>query len=77
MTKDLAASVRARGEFTVGLELLAPYTAWTSGQWRLSESDVRAWNGIQNTPSDVDLVSNHLVRSMKMALRRPRRIAIG
>jgi len=63
--------------FAEGLRLLKPYTAWTSGRWSLSENDTRSWNGIQNTPSDIDLLSNYLVRSMKTALRRPRRDANG
>lgn len=64
-----------RAEFEPGLELLKPYTAWTSGQWRFSEYDERPWNGIQNTPSDIDLLANYLVRSLKKALRRPRKVA--
>lgn len=64
-------------EFEPGLRLLKDHTAWTSGQWRLSENDVRPWNGIQNTPSDIDLLANHLIRILKRALRKPRRIANG
>ena len=63
--------------FAEGLHLLKPYTAWTSARWLLSENDIRSWNGIQNTPGDIDLLSNYLVRSMKTALRRPRRVANG
>ena len=62
-------------EFAEGLELIKPYTAWTSGTWPLSEGDVRPWNGIQNTPSDIDLLANYLVRVTKKALRKPRRVA--
>lgn len=64
-------------EFELGLRLLKEHTAWTTGQWRLSENDVRPWNGIQNTPSDIDLLANHLVRTLKRALRKPRRVANG
>lgn len=64
-------------EFEAGLRLLKENTAWTTGQWRLSEDDVRPWNGIQNTPSDIDLLSNYLVRTLKRALRKPRRVAVG
>lgn len=62
-------------EFKPGLELLKPYTAWTSGQWRFSNEDIRPWKGIENTPSDIDLLANHLVRNLKRALRKPRRAA--
>lgn len=66
-----------RDQFEPGLRLLAPYTAWTSGQWPLESLDTRPWNGIQNTPSDVDLLTRYLVTSLKKALRKPRRIANG
>lgn len=66
-----------RAQFEPGLRLLAPYTAWTSGQWPLDSWDTRPWNGIQNTPSDIDLLTRHLVSSLKKALRKPRRIANG
>lgn len=64
-------------DFEPGLELLKDHTAWTSGQWRFGVDDVRAWNGIQNTPSDIDLLANYLVRTLKRALRKPRRVANG
>ena len=60
-------------QFVPGLELLKRYTAWTSGQWHLSENDIRPWNGIQNTSTDIDLLSNHLIRSLKKALKRASR----
>ena len=64
-------------QFVAGLLLLRPYTAWTSGQWIFSESDARPWNGIQNTPTDIDLLSNYLVRSLKKALRKQLRLVNG
>ncbi|AOI96713.1 DGQHR domain-containing protein DpdB [Burkholderia sp. LA-2-3-30-S1-D2] len=64
-----------RSDFERSLRLLKEYTAWTSGQWRLAPYDERPWNGIQNTPSDIDLLTNYLVRSMKRALRKPRQVA--
>jgi DGQHR domain-containing protein len=66
-----------RHQFEQGLRLLAPYTAWTSGQWQLEAWDTRPWNGIQNTPSDIDLLTRYLVSSLKKALRKPRRVANG
>jgi hypothetical protein len=57
-------------KFLVGLNELKAHTAWTSGTWTFSEFDMRAWNGIQNTSSDIDLLSNFLVRSLKRSLRR-------
>ena len=62
-----------RRDFEPGLRLLAPYTAWTGGQWPLETWDMRPWNGIQNTPSDIDLLTRHLIKSLKKSLRSPRR----
>ncbi len=62
-------------KFVVGLNALKPYTAWTNGTWNLSEFDKRSWNGIQNTPSDIDVLSNYLVRTLKRSLRRLGRTA--
>lgn len=64
-------------EFEPGLRLLKEHTAWTNGHWRFSDDDVRPWNGIQNTPTDIDLLSNYLVRTLKRAMRKPRRVANG
>jgi DGQHR domain-containing protein len=61
---------KTKRQFVPGLELLKKHTAWTSGQWHLSDLDIRPWNGIQNTSTDIDLLANHLVRSLKRALRR-------
>ena len=64
-------------EFVPGLTLLKDFTAWTSGQWRIADYDIRPWNGIQNTPSDIDLLSNYLVRCLKKALRQQLRVVNG
>jgi hypothetical protein len=66
-----------RHQFERGLRLLQPHTAWTSGQWQLETYDHRPWNGIQNTPSDIDLLTRYLVGALKRALRKPRRVANG
>ncbi|WP_329346212.1 DGQHR domain-containing protein DpdB [Streptomyces microflavus] len=41
------------------LEGLVPHVAWTSGTWRFAEQE-RPWNGLQNTPSDLRLLNDHL-----------------
>jgi len=66
-----------QSDFVPGLTILKDYTAWTSGRWPLTEYDERNWNGIQNTPTDIDLLTNYLVRSLKRALRRPRKVVNG
>lgn len=59
-------------DFIPALRNLKPHTAWTSGQWHLSDVDVRPWNGIQNTSTDIDLLCNFLVRTVRRDLRGPR-----
>ncbi len=58
-----------RDQFEPGLRMLKEHTAWTSGQWQLTAYDLRPWSGIQNTPSDIDLLSNYLTRTLNRALR--------
>lgn len=64
-------------QFETGLRLLQPSTAWTSGQWQLTAFDKRPWNGIQNTSSDIDLLTRYLVGTLKRALVKPLCVAIG
>jgi DGQHR domain-containing protein len=66
-----------RHQFERALELLKPYTAWTSGTWVLADGDERPWNGIQNTPVDIDSLARYLVNAQKRALRKFRRVANG
>jgi DGQHR domain-containing protein len=57
-----------RQEFIDGLRLLDGETAWTSGHWHFSKDDIRAWNAIQNTPTDISLLANHLVNTLRRKL---------
>ncbi|SMS10526.1 hypothetical protein CFBP1590__2940 [Pseudomonas viridiflava] len=56
--------------FIKGLKLLKPHTAWTSGDWHISETDRRPWNGIQNTPTDIGLLTKYLTEKLKQELKR-------
>ena len=62
-----------KNEFARALDLMKPYTAWTSGTWELNDYDHRPWNGIQNTPSDVYLLSTYLAKVTKKILRKARK----
>ncbi|CAM5739960.1 DGQHR domain-containing protein DpdB [Streptomyces hirsutus] len=44
---------------------LMPITAWTSGMWRFSDGEQRRWNGLQNTPNDIRLLTDLLVRAVR------------
>lgn len=43
--------------------------AWTSGTWNFADDDVRRWNQIQNTPNDIRLLTNFLIRQIPRAHR--------
>lgn len=47
------------------LSQLSEITAWSSGTWDLGPDDQRRWNGLQNTPNDVKLLTNALIRAVK------------
>jgi DGQHR domain-containing protein len=63
-----------KDEFLPGVESLRDYTAWTSGQWNFAKDDIRPWNGIQNTPIDIDILTTHLLGSLRREQRRLRRM---
>lgn len=65
---------KSKQDFLPGLRLLKPFTAWTSGSWKMDDYELR-WNDIQNTPSDIDLLTRFLVSTTKRQLRRVRRAA--
>jgi DGQHR domain-containing protein len=44
---------------------LMPITAWTSGMWRFADGEQRRWNGLQNTPNDVRLLTDLLIRNVR------------
>ena len=54
--------------FTAHLEAVAPHCAWTAGEWRFANQAVRAWNDIQNTGREVQLLSDHLIAIYRRAL---------
>ncbi|MFA4897329.1 MULTISPECIES: DGQHR domain-containing protein DpdB [Microbacterium] len=44
---------------------LREHCAWTDGTWNFGSDQVRRWNGIQNTPTDVRLLTSHLLRVVR------------
>lgn len=46
------------------LELLYEVAAWTSGTWNIAPDDQRRWNGLQNTPNDIKLLTNLLINTV-------------
>lgn len=44
---------------------LKEHCAWTTGTWHLGGDEPRRWNGIQNTPNDVKVLTSHLLRALR------------
>lgn len=64
----------SKEKFIDGLKLIAPKTSWTEGIWVFSKEDKRPWNGIQNTPTDIDLLTTYLMRKLRKAMKKRERI---
>jgi DGQHR domain-containing protein len=58
--------------FAEELRRVAPACCWTDGTWVFSHDDRRRWNELQNTPRDIKLLSDHLVRRYRQEVRAPR-----
>lgn len=50
---------------TTHIQSLRDYCAWTSGTWDFGPDQTRRWNGIQNTPNDIRLLTNYLLRQLR------------
>jgi hypothetical protein len=55
--------IPSKSFFKTHLEKVAPACAWTGGNWEFGPADVRAWNQIQNTRQDVELLTDFLQRA--------------
>jgi DGQHR domain-containing protein len=62
-------------KFVAGLEALKPETFWTRGVWQFNELLKTPWNGIQNTPTEINVLTEYLVRTLKRKLRQLQRVA--
>lgn len=60
---------RKRETFAVGIECLKPKTAWTQGEWEFANGERRSWRGLQNVSADIALLSEYLVREVRLAQR--------
>ncbi|MFI8775099.1 DGQHR domain-containing protein DpdB [Gordonia sp. NPDC062954] len=54
-----------RAEIERKMKGINEVAAWSSGQWSLAPDDIRKWNGLQNTPNDVKLLTNLLLRAVR------------
>lgn len=51
--------------FVEDLTPLAEVCAWTGGEWHFGPNSVRAWNELQNTQKDTQLLTNYLLFQYK------------
>lgn len=61
LTEDVSAADLPGSRLDIPLSKLRAACAWTSGSWKLGQDDERRWNGLQNTPNDVRLLTNYLL----------------
>ncbi|MGV9795280.1 DGQHR domain-containing protein DpdB [Gordonia sp. NPDC003422] len=54
-----------RAEIERKMKSIDQIAAWSGGQWSLAPDDLRRWNGLQNTPNDVKLLTNLLLRAVR------------
>ncbi|GAC86128.1 hypothetical protein GP2_055_00070 [Gordonia paraffinivorans NBRC 108238] len=54
-----------RSEIERKVKAISKVAAWSGGQWELAPDDVRKWNGLQNTPNDIKLLTNLLLRAVR------------
>jgi len=63
-------------DFASDLEPLVDICAWTRGEWRFGPNSVRAWNDLQNTQKDTQLLTNLLLFQYKARVWSPRSSAL-
>lgn len=64
LTGDVAAPDLPGLDLGEVIRPLRDVCAWTEGNWQFAEDDVRRWNQIQNTPNDIRILTNYLVRQL-------------
>jgi hypothetical protein len=52
--------------FAEHLRSIATICRWTHGVWNFSVDDQRRWNELQNTPRDIKVLSDHLLREYRL-----------
>jgi DGQHR domain-containing protein len=60
-----AAGLPRRAQFEADLERLRPVCRWTAGVWEFGPDQRRRWDQLQNTPREVQLLSNYLTQQYR------------
>lgn len=63
-------SVPTADAFATGLKRIAPACKWTSGYWNFGKDLMRRWNDLQNTPRDIQLLTDYLLREYRLRSKR-------
>jgi DGQHR domain-containing protein len=76
---ELAHELREEGipsvaRFEEELRKIEDDCAWTDGVWAFSDEDQRRWNLLENTPRDIKLLTDHLLRSYRAKASAGRRL---
>jgi DGQHR domain-containing protein len=64
LTDGYAAEKLPKLKLDKKLDRIHEISAWTEGVWSLDSDDVRKWNSLQNTPNDIKLLTNLLLRTV-------------
>jgi hypothetical protein len=67
----LPARAPGADDFMRGLADLVPCCRWTSGYWQFGRDQLRRWNDLQNTPRDIQLLTDFLLSEYGRACHRP------
>ncbi|GAA3283993.1 hypothetical protein GCM10020218_041450 [Dactylosporangium vinaceum] len=65
--RDRGDGIVEADDFAVHLKAIADDCHWTSGDWHFADGVVRKWNDIQNTPRDIQRISNFLQNRYRAA----------
>lgn len=62
LTEDLDTKRLTKFDLDSRLRKINEVSAWTGGRWQLGADEERRWNSLQNTPNDIRLLTNTLLR---------------
>ncbi|WP_432571585.1 DGQHR domain-containing protein DpdB [Kineococcus sp. SYSU DK005] len=65
LTENTSAAELPNLDLYKPLQRLRDVCAWTTGRWAFSNTEQRPWNSLQNTPNDVKLLTNYLLRTIR------------
>lgn len=57
--------IPTEGDFRKALEPLADICRWTHGYWEFGQGLQRKWNEVQNTPKDIQLLADYLLKQYR------------